>query len=288
VTKPDKVPAAGYLLTARTLPNGLPREIGTTDRDGRIVIPAGFADGLIIVRLLAGNIEPMVEFPVMPGASTVERVIPFNPKPLTVTLETELDSIRDDVIDLVAIRARLEARLKARYDGEDWAGVEAAMNEFYQLPPRATFAEKLAKLKQQAVETQAKSKTVILTATAQAQLADVQALVDRYLDDELFNGYAEGIKQYKAQAAAQAKTNARKKAARARAAEATAPRAAPKAAGDGAVQPSPAPLPAPTPGPAAPGLMTPPNNGFPRPPGSTPKSSTSKPASKASARSVPF
>ena len=63
------------------------------------------------------------------------------------------------------------------------------MKEFSQLPARETFAEQLTKLKDEAARLQAKSKTAILTKTAQAEFADVQNLVDRYLDDEAFNAY---------------------------------------------------------------------------------------------------
>ena len=43
VTRPDKSPAAGYTLTARAVPDGLPHELGMTDRSGRIVLKPGFA-----------------------------------------------------------------------------------------------------------------------------------------------------------------------------------------------------------------------------------------------------
>ena len=86
------------------MPNGVSREVGTTERDGRIVLGPRFADDLVVLRLLAGNSEPMVELPVMPGQSETERTIPFDPKPLTVALETQLDSLRDAVIDLIALR----------------------------------------------------------------------------------------------------------------------------------------------------------------------------------------
>ena len=69
MTKPDQAPAAGYTLTARLVPDGQPRELGMTDRAGRIVLKPGFASGLVILRLLAGNVEPIVELPIMPGES---------------------------------------------------------------------------------------------------------------------------------------------------------------------------------------------------------------------------
>ncbi len=205
VTRPTEAPAAGYVLTARTVPAGVSREVGTTGRDGRIVLGPRFADDLVVVRLLAGDSEPMVELPVMPGQSEAERTIPFDAKPLTVALETQLDSLRDAVIDLIALRARLEARLKARVDGDDWQGVEDALKEYGQLPARGTFVERLTKLKEGAARTQAETKKAVLTRTAQAQLAEVQALIDRYLDDELFQAYAEALGRSKAQAAAPAK-----------------------------------------------------------------------------------
>ncbi len=166
VTKPDKAPAAGYSLTARRAPDGQPRELGTTDRSGRIVLKPRFADGLVILRLLAGNIEPMVELPMMPGESSDERVIDFNPKPHTVALETQIESLRDEVVDLVALRARLESRMKARFEGEDWAGLEEALNEFGRLTPRDEFAQRLAKLKEDAAQAQSNLKQAILTKTA--------------------------------------------------------------------------------------------------------------------------
>ena len=159
VTKPDQIPAAGYMLTARRVPDGQPRELGMTDRSGRIVLKPGFASGLVVLRLLAGNVEPMVELPIMPGESSVERTIPFDPKPQTVALEAQIDSLRDEVVDLVALCARLESRMKARLEGEDWAGLEQTLKEFAELTPQDNYARRLAKLKDDAAHEQASSKT---------------------------------------------------------------------------------------------------------------------------------
>ena len=104
VTRPDQGPAAGYMLTARLVPDGQPRELGITDRSGRIVLKPGFARGLVILRLVAGSVEPMLELPIMPGESAEQRPIAFDPKLATVALETQLDSLRDEVVDLVALR----------------------------------------------------------------------------------------------------------------------------------------------------------------------------------------
>ncbi len=46
---------------------------------------------------------------------------------------------------------------------------------------------------------QTESKSPVLTKTAQAQFADIQALVDRYLSDESFKDFADGLAKMKAE-----------------------------------------------------------------------------------------
>ena len=198
----ERNPAAGYTLTVRTLPDGPPREIGTTGRDGRIVLEPGLADGLILVRLLAGGVEPLDEFPMLPGEEAGERTILIDPKPEAVALETRLDAFRDELIDIVATRARLEARLKARAEGGAWDEVSSLLDEFRALPPRVTFHDRLARMKDEAARRQAETKTAILTRTAQAQIADTQALIDRYLADDAFDAYAEALREARPPASA--------------------------------------------------------------------------------------
>ncbi len=241
VAKPDMIPAAGYTLTARRVPDGQPHELGTTDRSGRIVLPPGFADGLVILRLLAGNVEPMVELPIMPGESRPdEQPIPFDPKPLTVALESQIDSLRDEVVDLVALRARLESRMKARLDGEDWNGLDSTLKEFAQLTPPTKFGEKLAKLKDDAAHQQAELKMAVLTKTAQAQIADLQAMIDRYLDNETYNAYVDALERANAERGAKEKAAA-KKAAGVAAKKAAPPAATPKTTAGTAAAPAAAP-----------------------------------------------
>lgn len=251
LTLPHRAPAAGYVLTARRFPEGNPRELGTTDREGRITLEPGISEGLLIIRLLAGSSEPMIEFPLMPGESADERTIPpFNPKPRAVALETQLDSLRDEIIDLVAIRARLEARIKARFDGEDWPGAEEALKEYQSLMPRDLLSQRLNKLKDEATKQQVLTKTPILTKTAQAQISELQNLLDRYLDDEAFKGYSDALVQIKAGAVLKKPNRAESDRTETAARKTDAPPDEPPATP--APQPVAAPTPAPPPRPAAP------------------------------------
>lgn len=207
VTRKEKmeVPAAGYLVTTRDVPDGAPRDVGVTDRAGRIAIRPQFARGLVMVRLLAGSVEPLFDAPMMAGESTDERVIPVQLLPRAVTLETQLQALRDEVVDMVAIRARLEARMKARLDGEDWEGLAETLKEFQALGSREVPAGRLKSLKEQAQKEQVETKTPILTRTASAKVDELQALIDRYLDDDEYNAYVEALAQGKQGAVDQAK-----------------------------------------------------------------------------------
>jgi hypothetical protein len=204
-TRAGNAPAAGYTLTARAVPEGLPHELGMTDRAGRITLKPEFAKGLVVLRLLAGNSEPMVEFPLMPGETSDERDIAIDPKPLTVAFHVQLDALRDEVVDLVALRARLEKRMEARLQGEDLAGVEEGIKEYALLPPREIFAEQLKKLKDEATRQQAERKTAVLTKNLQAQFNELQALIDRYLDSEALDSYTEALDRKKAEKGEKAK-----------------------------------------------------------------------------------
>lgn len=197
----DKKPASGFRLTAKSIPDGTIRDLGTTDRDGRIVLQPGFASSLVIFRLLAADMEPLDEMPAMPGETLEERTILIDPKPQTVALETELNALRDELIDLVAVRARIESRLKARAEGEKWDEVEELLKEYHKLPPREEYVTRLAKLKEDAQHRQAESKKAILTKTAMSLITDTQGLMDRYLDDEMFKAYDKGLEEAKAELA---------------------------------------------------------------------------------------
>jgi hypothetical protein len=189
----DQSPASGYVLWARPAPDGPARIVATTDREGRVTIPRGFSDGLLIVRLVAGRSEPLREVPIMPGETDDELTIPVDPKPQAVTLETQLDALRDEIVDLVAMRNRLERRMKAREQGDDWAGVEEALVEYRKLTPRDVYAKRLERLVGEAEAQEQRTKAVVLTKTARAQIADTQSLIARYLDDELYRAYEDAV-----------------------------------------------------------------------------------------------
>jgi hypothetical protein len=202
----DKQPAAGFVLTYRTIPQGQARELATTDRDGRVQLPPGFSDGLVMVRLISGHLtsgpnagrsEPLGEVPIMPGETADEMTVPIDPHPHALTLETQLDALRDSIVDLILVRKRLEARMKAREQGDDWNGVGDVLVEYRKLTPRDVFLKRLEKLTEDAQKQEERTKSVVLTRNARAQVADTRSLLDRYLDDEVFRAYEDAVARAK-------------------------------------------------------------------------------------------
>jgi hypothetical protein len=191
----QRKPVAGYVLTARGLRDRTAFEVGTTDRDGRITLPPKFSDSLVMLRLLAAGVEPLREFPVLPGETPDEREVPVEPRPQAVALEFRLKAIQDEIVDLIARRGVLEARLDARAEGQAWGEVKRLLEEYEQLTPRQHFEERVARLAEDAQREQAELGIPILTRTAQAELAETRALIERYLDSEAYDAFVDAYRR---------------------------------------------------------------------------------------------
>jgi hypothetical protein len=198
---PENRPAAGYTLQARPVPTGPPRTVGTTDRDGRVVLEPRFAQGLTMLKLLAAGLEPLDEMPIMPGERVDELTITLpSTKPDTVALESRLLALRDTILDQVTSRARIETLIKPRAEAENWDEVRVLLNEYSKMPKRTVFQEQLKEIEDAARKKQLDSAQPVITRTALNLLRDVGSLVERYLDDGLFAGYEEAYDQYAATA----------------------------------------------------------------------------------------
>jgi hypothetical protein len=137
----------------------------------------------------------------MPGETPEERTLIFDPKPQTLTLEARLEALRDAIIDVVAVRSRLELRMKARLEGEDLAGLDEAIAEFRKLTPRDTFQTRLDQIREEGEQQEAQLKTTVLTRNARAQLDDTKNLIDRYLDDEMIRSFEDAAQRARAEQA---------------------------------------------------------------------------------------
>ncbi len=240
----SRLPYPGAVLMASTFPDGTPRVVGTTGREGEISLPPDFADGLVKLQLLGGGVEPLREIPILPGETEEEIALPVEPKPDAVALQYRLMAIQDEIVDLIARRGQLEARLEARAGGQQWDEVKALLDEYLKLPPRSRFEQRVAALKEEAERKQAEQKVPILTQTALRDLSEVDALIQRYLDDSTYQAYDDAYRRSLEQAADASGANRK-------AAPGTGPPSPPSPVGKEAA-PAPKAQP-PTPQPVAPG-----------------------------------
>src|SRR5690606_26191533 len=113
--------------------------------------------------------------------SAEEREIAIDPLPLAADYQVKLDALRDQIVDQVALRGRLERLMQARADGEDWEGLDALLKEYAKLPSSATFAETLKRLKDEATKRAYEAtKSTVLTKNLQARFSDLEGLIDGY------------------------------------------------------------------------------------------------------------
>ena len=198
---PERRPLAGYTVTARPAPDGPARVVAVTDRDGRVVLPPYFDNRLVILRLVAADLEPLDEFPIMPGETEELRTIAnVDPKRDAVTLETDLIALRDELIDQWSVRARLDALILPRVQQEAWDEVRLLLEEYDKLRKQDYYKGRLEALQQAAAARQQEIRKPVLTRTAQRLAAENSAVIESYIDDELFASYADAYDRYAATA----------------------------------------------------------------------------------------
>ncbi len=193
LTKPDRLPAAGYRVTAQRYPNGQILEVGLTDRDGRVIIPPRFIDGLVRVRVIAGDREPLVEFPVMPGDTIQRRTLIIDPKPQVVTLQVRMTALIDRMLDTIASRSRLEKLMEIRAAGERWNDVRALIDQHDGLPNAERYQAELDALVTEAKAAQEEQRLAYWTPSTQRIAAEMQSMIDTYLNDEVIDEFREEL-----------------------------------------------------------------------------------------------
>jgi hypothetical protein len=88
--------------------------------------------------------------------------------------------------------------MKTRADSEDWMAVADVIRDFKRLAPREGFLKRLEKIELDAKAQEKKTKTVVLTRNAKAQLAETKAMIEQYLDDQIFKDYEDAVDRSKA------------------------------------------------------------------------------------------
>ncbi len=173
-----KHPVAGYKVEIHRWPDGEVSSTHLTDREGRLKVDPPVGLEFFGVRLVGGSIEPLLDVPVLAGDQVPS--ILADTKPLAVEFEQQLIAFRDEVLDVIARRLILEARLADRTRADDWEKVDQWIKAWKSTPLGSVYTARVADWKIVAQKRQIQEKKAILTPTAQSMLAELEALVSRY------------------------------------------------------------------------------------------------------------
>ncbi len=136
-TTADK-PLVGYEVFSQEdlkKPGSLAR-IGSTDREGRLEIPPGKSPVRLI--FVKNGVHLLARLPIVPGAQP-EISVPLPDDDARLAAETRLAALREDLIDVVARRNILMARVRQRIKKKDFAGAQKLIGEINELPGRSQF-----------------------------------------------------------------------------------------------------------------------------------------------------
>jgi hypothetical protein len=138
-------PLIGYEVFRLPDPNGpspkaAPVLIGLTDRNGEIVVPADGgpvttlvlrSDGQVLAKLLvAAGTAPIIDAPIADDA-------------IRLAAQGEVQAVREELIDVVARRAILMARVQSHLKKGEGAQARELMDELTDLPTPSTFVRRI-------------------------------------------------------------------------------------------------------------------------------------------------
>jgi hypothetical protein len=131
-------PLVGYEVFALAdpkKPESLER-LGATDQDGRLAVPA--TENRIRQVLIKHGGHLLARLPVVPGAQA-HIDVPLPDDDARLAAETRLAALREDLVDVVARRNILIARIRQKIKSKDYAGAQKLLGEVNDLPGRTQF-----------------------------------------------------------------------------------------------------------------------------------------------------
>ena len=169
-----KQPLAGYDIYAR-LPTGKSATlVGRTDRQGRLVVPP--VEDPLRVLLVKNGGELLARLPIVPG---LEPQLTAEVAADDWRLEAEglITGLQEELVDLVARREVLIARIRARIQAKQLDKAGQLADELRRLPAVQQFLLRLTNMRQKLVSNDAAVQRKI-----DALLADTRKLIDKHLD----------------------------------------------------------------------------------------------------------
>ncbi|MFO1020627.1 MAG: hypothetical protein U0903_08020 [Planctomycetales bacterium] len=164
-----------------------------TDRAGSISLKFDPKNPLIWFRARSGT-QRLAQLPLLPGA--VDQVSLELPRD-DIRLETEakLALIQAQLMETVAKRSVLMARIKRVSNQSDWKTVDQMLKELQALPKAETVIPELVAIRATAITTAQKQKDKIAARRIEKMCDETRELVDHYLQDDKVKQMIEELDQ---------------------------------------------------------------------------------------------
>lgn len=149
-----------------------PDLLGRTDRRGLVTVPPG-KDTLRMLTIRRGE-ATLAHLPIVPGL-TPEVTLPVAGDDGSLALEAQIAALEDALIDLVARRQVLAARIRAAAKSGDQAGGQALLSQLRSITPADTLATQLGQADQSLASASTEAQARLRT-----KLDSLQQLLDKF------------------------------------------------------------------------------------------------------------
>ncbi len=168
-------PLSGYAIYSEPPSSQGLTLLGVTDRQGRVAIQPDPQHGLRVLYVKHGS-KLLARLPIVPGL-TSQQSVSLRSDDLRLQIEGQLRGLEEALVDLVARRELLLARIHARLDAADVEGATELLNQLRRLPTRERFAQEVSQL-----ENSIAPRDKQLQAEIQQLCARTKSLLGKYLD----------------------------------------------------------------------------------------------------------
>ncbi|HCK42497.1 MAG TPA: hypothetical protein DHW22_12805 [Planctomycetaceae bacterium] len=166
---------SGYEVFRKETPDKQSQLLGLTSADGIIEVPS--TDHPVSTLFLRSDGQLLAKIPVAPGAATKGEV-PVADDPARLRAQASLESLREKLIDLVARRTLLSARVRERLEKGKLEEARQLYSELDGLPGRASFDQQLSSVENNKLN---RSEDAKIQARIDKMFSDTRKLLGRFL-----------------------------------------------------------------------------------------------------------
>jgi hypothetical protein len=188
-------PLVGYLAEQTTDPKQ-PGKKSWSDHAGVVRVPATTAGEIVWLSVKSGDIR-LARVPLLPG-SPPELTLELPDDTVRLHAEGELAVLEAKLVETVARRAVLMARIRSRATASDWSAVQADRKALAALTTARQFEERLTAIRIPALDAAREQKNGPALARIGRRCREVADAITRYLDADKLKAFEEEIQEIRA------------------------------------------------------------------------------------------